>query len=288
MALVVCQSCETHNKDLENKDPIILDGYWSSNRISNGIHNRPFILFSNDAKASFLTPKNQIFYVIEDDELAFYDEFDSTKIMVFEITGYDKTQLKLKSVDNNTIETVKEFGRFTNSDLLSYLVKKTPSLDTLHFYRLEKHNKKFFTEITFRCGPCGSGCDISYIKIKNTGEVLFYGVNDGHDVGGYVGTLDHIEYLNNVINLLPLSQINKKYKAPWTDDQECKLKIDFSDGTSIETSVYGFNEEPIELRTVLYELMSLPELLDLKPSKNVSPNSFVELGEPFVVAVSED
>lgn len=290
LGLIVCQSCEIQNENRENKDPIDLDGYWSTNRISNGIHNRPFILFCNGSVVSFLTPENKANYVTESDRVIFQNESNFNKKMTFEVLDFNGTKMTLKSADNSTLEIIKEFGGFENSDLLQSLGKKMPDLRTLYFHKLKNQNKKSFLNITFRAGPCGGDCDVFYLKIKNTGEVIYYGSNGGQIMNGYKGLINNSEILalKNTINLLPLNQISKDYNAPWTDDQECNLKIDFVDGTSVETSVYGFNEEPTELRAVLYKLLSLPnKLSDLKPSQNVNPNSFNELGEPFVISVED-
>jgi hypothetical protein len=275
-------------KDRDNKNQMVLDGYWSSHRISNGIHNRPFILFFNDSIISFLTPENYGKYVIKNGELFFKNPSDN-KTMTFKLIEYDGTKLKLKIADSTTKETIKELGGFTNSDLLHFQGKRIPDLNTLCFYKLKKQNKKTFSKITFRCGPCGSKCSVFYLKINQTGEVIYYGTKGKQNMNGYKGIMSNTEIINlkNTINLLSINQIIPKYKAPWTDDQECNLKIDFSDGTSLETAVYGFNDEPIELRAVMYKLMTLSKLLELKPEQNVDPYSFSELGEPFISPVLE-
>lgn len=286
--VMIFQSCNLQKKDQAKVASMVLEGFWSSKRISNGIHNRPLIIFFNDSTSSFLIPEKHGLILVDKGELTFESLLHSK--MSFKVIQHDKTNMTLIPMDSISLDLVREFSGFKKSELIQDNDIKVPDLNTLNFYRLKKQNNKNFSKISFRCGPCGGQCDVLYLRIDNSGDVMYYGNFKDQKNQGFNGKVKKEDLINikNTVNLLPLKQIKKSYFAPWTNDQECNLRIDFSDGTSIETSVYGFNDEPVELRALLFKLMNLSKSLDLKHSSKVNPYCFIELGQPFLAPISQD
>jgi hypothetical protein len=87
----------------------------------------------------------------------------------------------------------------------------------------------------------------------------------------YSGTLSKkdLEIIKSEINSIELDSLKKRYSANWTDDQTCGVSIKTKNKT-YESSAYGFNKEPIELRILFYRLMELYKNMELKKDSTIS------------------
>ena len=86
----------------------------------------------------------------------------------------------------------------------------------------------------------------------------------GYQIG--LVTKEILSNINAKINNVDLDSLKVDYFPPVIDEQTIRLIIEF-DNDTIETTVYGFKDEPVELRLLFHYLMELYKEVDLKPEE---------------------
>lgn len=77
-----------------------------------------------------------------------------------------------------------------------------------------------------------------------------------------------MEKIKSEINSIQLDSLKQMYSANWTDDQTCGVIIKTKDKT-YESSAYGFDKEPIELRILFHKLMELYKSVELEKDSTI-------------------
>ena len=117
---------------------------------------------------------------------------------------------------------------------------------------------------------CFGTCPSMYLEIDSMGNFFFEGKNFTEKEGLYSGILsdDELKIIKSEINSIQLDKLSELYMARWTDDQTCGVSIKTKDKT-YESSAYGFNNEPVELRILFHKLMELYKTIELKKDSNI-------------------
>ena len=110
-----------------------------------------------------------------------------------------------------------------------------------------------------------------YLEIDRLGNVIFDGRAYTEKEGLYSGTLskNELERILSEINSIQLDSLKIWYAANWTDDQTCGVSIETMNKT-YESSAYGFNKEPMELRMLFDRLMELHKNMELTKDSTIS------------------
>jgi hypothetical protein len=87
--------------------------------------------------------------------------------------------------------------------------------------------------------------------------------------------IDIKEYtlLLSKIHNLSIDSIKTEYEAGYTDAQTCLIVMDYNN-KSISSEVYGYEEEPIELRLLFHELFYIVKTISLKEDSTINKLSF--------------
>ncbi len=228
-----------------------LEGEWISKTNS-----RTVFSFKN-GKCSYLSPiGNFAHFKIDKNELIIIDTIKRRKKVKIKEYHFLIDQLRNNSLtlitDSLTLNT-----HFKYSNLRDY--------DTIKLYKLKQNAIPKFSTINFESSQCYGTCPSMKLKLDSIGNITYEGRAYTEQNGYYSGRLssEQMNFLKRKISYLNLDSTKTKYTAMWTDDQTCKFEIHL-EGTIFKTSVYGFNEEPLELRILFNELMEIYKFSDLK------------------------
>ena len=154
-------------------------------------------------------------------------------------------------------------------DLFKY--NKEHNFDRIQLSKIKEKYDWKIERIGFYSTGCFGTCPSMYIEIDSIGNVFFNGKNYTEKEGLYSGTLSkkQLEIIKSEINSIQLDSLKKMYSANWTDDQTCGISIKTKNKT-YESSAYGFDKEPIELRILFYKLMELYKNMELKKDSTIS------------------
>lgn len=167
----------------------------------------------------------------------------------------------------------------TSSYISNYQLSKS---DTVQLRKIRQKNTKAFTKIYFSSSFCYGTCPAMKLEIDSSGKIKYLGEKFTQKDGSYAGTLPEYVMSNLVRQLknLPLDNINIFYEAQWTDDQTCCIQLEYP-SKKIHTCVYGYNQEPIELRILFHKLLEIYKVANLKPD-NAAQNELMYRDTAFI------
>jgi len=148
--------------------------------------------------------------------------------------------------------------------------EKAQNFELIKLSKIQKYRNWNINRIGFYSTGCFGTCPSMYLEIDSIGNFMFYGKRYTKKDGFYSGTLSkkELELIISDINKIKLDSLEKMYSANWTDDQTCGVSIKTKERT-YESSAYGFNEEPIELRILFHRLMELYKNVELKKDTTI-------------------
>ena len=274
--ITVSIGCSDKRDDIKNEfNTGLLGGNWKTENLSDGLWENSLWLSFEDSTCSYLLPNSaKSNYRIDGHDLILDSTLDHPELR-FEILSLDKANLTLVPKGELKKELIGFFEKYKQPELLKRIGGREPSkIDTLFFKRVQKKNELSFTSISLFTGACNGGeCKPFILEIKKDRTVHLF---DLEQHKGYRGEVSGciMERLNSLVQNIPINKLKNRYEAPWTDDQEISLKIE-SAGKTINTVVYGFFNEPIELRALMEELESIKFLKNLRESDDIKRENFV-------------
>lgn len=235
-----------------------IQGDWISNRMDSEGGKRLIFSFEDTLctylyawgdYTSFRIENGKLF--VKESDFRSRDNKENKQTYVFRIADLNEEQMELIP---DTKETRQLFEYYENF-----------KIDTIIFFKLKQKNNIKPARISFISSGCMGSCPALMLEIDSSRNVLFYGHSYSKLLGGYKGIISFREYslLLNKIRNLELNNIKEEYIAGWTDDQACKIILDYGD-KSISSLVYGFDKEPIELRILFHKLFEVYKGIDLK------------------------
>lgn len=232
-------------------EPIDLNGEWVSQ-----INDRIVFSFNNN-KCSYIWPSgNFATYQLKNNTIVISDTINRRKKKNVEVYKFKIDEFKngLMTLITDT-STLNSHFKYSDSSLL----------DTFHLKKLKNSYNNKFSSIEFESSRCFGSCPSMKLNIDSLGNVQYEGRAYTEKNGYYTGMLpdDKMETLIRKIDYINLDSIKPNYSAMWTDDQTLKLTMKFDKGL-VKTRVYGFNNEPIELRILFNELMEMYKSIDMK------------------------
>jgi len=243
-----------------------IKGNWKTEYFKDGWKKTAFIFTFQDSTCSYLYPWGEYSkYWFNGDTLNIKERIRKRRN---NISGGKLTYQFL--IDSITTETlfIQPITQETE-DLFKY--SKEHNFDRIQLSKIKEQYDWKIERIGFYSTGCFGSCPSMYIEIDSIGNVLFNGKNYTEKEGLYSGTLSKKEFeiIKSEINSIQLDSLKKMYSANWTDDQTCGVSIKTKNKT-YESSAYGFNKEPIELRILFYRLMELYKNLELKKDSTIS------------------
>jgi|GEM_PF-3313425 len=147
--------------------------------------------------------------------------------------------------------------------------------DTLVLAKIRRKNTFVPTSVSFYSSMCYGTCPSMSMEIGKNGSVRYFGSYYSEQLGGHSGQLQKKEYgaLVEYIQKLPLKEMKASYEAGWSDQQTCCLVLQSKEGTK-QYYVYGYGEEPVELRLLFRKLFDIPRVAKLSPDPLVKESSF--------------
>lgn len=227
-----------------------IQGDWVTDFVKNDA-NRPFYVFSfQDSLCSYLYPSGAYSgFTTVSDTLVITERVQRRGNKV--LRGEEKYHFKiLKLNDSNLILAP------ITENTLKLIGTSGESTDTVHLKKIPAKNNTDMKRIGFYSGPCFGVCPSMYMEIDNAGNILFDGLRYTEKEGLFAGKIPEreLKQILRKVRSIDLDNLKKEYTARWTDDQACRIKIE-TDKKTYESSVYGFDKEPIALRILLHKLM---------------------------------
>ncbi|OQP51066.1 hypothetical protein A4H97_04430 [Niastella yeongjuensis] len=147
--------------------------------------------------------------------------------------------------------------------------------DTIALAKVVKKNTLKPSAIYFASGACFGTCPTMYFEIDSARNFTFFGDRFTEPKGGVRGKVSATEYesILNQINQLPVDSLKEFYRAGYTDAQTKGIAIE-ADGKLIKSTVYGSEQEPVELTMLLNKLMHVYEHVSLTPDTTVNLDYF--------------
>lgn len=228
-----------------------LEGEWISETNS-----RTAFSFKNDKCSYFFPMGNFAQYKINENKLIITDTIKRRKQVKIKEYSFLIHMLNDKNLtlitDSLTLKTQFKYN--------------SPSeFDTFKLFKLNSQLTPKFSKLKFESSGCYGTCPSMKLVIDSIGNITYEGRAYTEQNGYYSGRLSEAEIksLRRKIGHLNLDSLKTNYSAMWTDDQTCKFEIHLEDSI-FRTRVYGFNEEPLELRILFNELMELYKFSELK------------------------
>jgi len=246
-----------HNKSEYYSE--LIKGDWKSKKLDSfSTEAKPYTFCFEDSFCSVISPffsfkKYSItgdVLSVNIDSATFLEEHYPSK---YKIVSIDKDSLILQPISPAT--TYKSFFRLGR-------IKPKNSLAPVMIY--------------FRSSPCFGSCPSVMLEIDSTGRLLFFGKNQPDTGLLFKDSLNKTQYdiIIKKINNLALDSLKEFYEAGWTDDQSCGINIITKD-RKINSTAYGYDKEPVELRLLFNYLMVLNKRLHLKATNNVDEAYFI-------------
>jgi hypothetical protein len=147
--------------------------------------------------------------------------------------------------------------------------------DTIALKKIDKKNTIKPAAIYFASGACFGACPTMYFEIDSARNFTFYGDRFAEPKGGQRGKISVAEYetILNQINKLPLDSMKEFYRAGYTDAQTRGIAIE-AGGKLIKSTVYGSEQEPVELTILLNKLIHVYEHVPLQADTTVTLDYF--------------
>ncbi|MGS2741072.1 DUF6438 domain-containing protein [Sinomicrobium sp. M5D2P17] len=259
ISLFSCQYSEkktTYEKNIQ--------GDWVTDFVKNDA-NKPFYIFSfQDTLCSYLYPSGAYSaFTTHSDTLIITERMQRRGDNIlggeeeyhFRILELNDSNLTLTPITEKALELIGATGKST---------------DTIRLKKIPAKNDTDVKRIGFYSGPCFGVCPSMYLEIDNAGNILFNGLRYTEKEGLFAGKIPRSELkqiLREVRNV-DLDNLKKEYTARWTDDQACRIKIETAKKT-YETSVYGFDKEPVALRILFHKLMETYKTARLKQDSTI-------------------
>ena len=255
-------SCQHAGKKTAYKKNI--QGDWVTDFIKNDA-NKPFYIFSfQDTLCSYLYPSGAYSgFTTNFDTLVISERIQRRGDQVsggeekyhFRILKLDDSNLVLTPVTKSTLELLGTSGEGS---------------DTIHLKKMPAKNNAGIKRIGFYSGPCFGVCPSMYLEIDSAGNILFNGLRYTEKEGLFAGKIPgpELKQILRRVHNIDLDNLKKEYAARWTDDQACRIKIE-TDENTYETSVYGFDKEPVALRILFHKLMETYKTARLKQDSTI-------------------
>lgn len=251
LLLIFVASCnsEKENNFIEN-----IIGDWKSVNVEERIS------FSfEESVCAFRSSTPKAFYKIISDSTLILNDSVTNKWdewnykYTFTINYLSKDSLVLTPIEKDTRN-------------LFYHLKDTSKSFSLK--KIVKKNDFKFERIGLYSSMCFGTCPSMFLEIDSFGNFLFDGGYGTNSSGFYLGelSLKQLNLIDKKINQIDLNKLKSDYDARYTDAQTICLKVLFPKD-SIETKVYGYSSEPIELRMLFHYLMELYKEVELKPEE---------------------
>jgi hypothetical protein len=168
---------------------------------------------------------------------------------------------KIIILNNDTLQ----LNPLTKETRLLFSDGKKISKDTITFFKVKAKNNLVPSNISFASSGCFGPCPSILLEIDSSRNIKFYGHSFSKITGGYKGTMRPADYsfILKKIRNIELDSVKENYSASWTDDQTCGIVIDY-DNKLFHSRVYGFDQEPIELRILFHKLIEIYKSIDLE------------------------
>ncbi|RAV30171.1 hypothetical protein DN748_05085 [Sinomicrobium soli] len=249
---------------LEKRDNY--SGHIRGDWVTDFVHsdaNRPFYTFSfQDSICSYIHPSGAYSpYTVKQDTLVITESAPRGGMAEkqgkyhFRITALDDHALSLYPITPETAELTATSGE---------------RADTIHLKKIPEKNDERLVRIGFYSGPCFGVCPSMYLEIDSEGNILFDGLAHTSKQGMHSGKIpeSELKQIAKKLQRIELGKLKKEYAARWTDDQACRIKIETGKGM-YESSVYGFDKEPVALRMLLHKLMETYKTATLKQDSSI-------------------
>jgi hypothetical protein len=147
--------------------------------------------------------------------------------------------------------------------------------ETIALKKIEKKNTIKPAAIYFASGACFGTCPSMYFEIDSARNFTFYGDRFTEPKGGFRGKVSAAEYesILKQINQLPVDSLKEFYRAGYTDAQTRGVAI-AAGGKLIKSTVYGSEQEPVELSMLLNKLLHVYEHVSLQADTTVTRDYF--------------
>jgi len=242
-----------------------IKGNWKTEYFKTNWKETAYVFTFQDSTCSYLYPWGQFSkYWIEGDTLNIKERTRKRRnnisggkiVYQFLIDSITNETLFLKPLSNKTKEL------FRN--------EKEQNLELIKLSKIKENRDWQIERIGFYSTGCFGSCPSMYLEIDSIGNLLFNGKYYTEKEGLYSGVLStkELETIKSEINTIQLDSLKKMYSANWTDDQTCGISIKTKDKT-YESSAYGFNKEPIELRILFHRLMELYKKVEMKKDTTI-------------------
>lgn len=260
-------SCtENHAQTDSNSTKTIL-GNWKTEPYNDGWRDASLLFTFQDSTCTLLTPWSESHsYKTNLDTITIIKKQEDEKLgpihYQFIVDSLSNSYLCLKPIGK---ETMNLFYRF-----------KDNNFDKIELTKIQEHYDWNIKRIGFYSSICYGTCPSMYLEIDSSGNIYFQGLMYTNKEGNYKGKLrqTQLDSLKSMLNTINLDSVDKKYIAGWTDDQTCAIKIKTADKI-YQTSVYGFDSEPIEVRLLIEKLKGLyKEVIMSKNRRNTNDFEF--------------
>lgn len=241
-----------------------IKGNWKTEYFKKGWKETAFIFTFQDSTCSYLYWGEYSNYWINGDTLNIKERIRKSTDYVsggkitykFLVDSITSDNLTLKPI---TDETKKLFDNF-----------ESQVFSKIQLTRIRSQFDWKIERIGFYSTGCYGTCPSMYLEIDTVGNIYFNGRYYTEKEGFYSGKLsaNELEIIKSEVNSIALDNLKKMYSAGWTDDQTCGVMIKTND-TIYESSAYGFDKEPIELRILFHRLMELYKNAELKKDTTV-------------------
>jgi uncharacterized protein DUF6438 len=263
LALTIYGCADMSNQtDLSEK----IKGDWKLDSIDNKKLNRPILFSFEDSTSSYISPFGN---------LSNYKLFGDTLFIKEKLIKRRNKEFGGKAdyffkVDSITIDKL-YFTPITKETTSLFNNYYLPVNNQITLKKVMLKNDINFSHLGFYCTGCFGFCPSMYLEINSKGDLKFNGLYHTELLGLYSGKLNDSELnlILNKIRSIDLENLKSDYSANWTDDQTCGIRIVTSNGT-FESNVYGFNEEPIELRLLFHKLMELYKNIEMQEDSLLS------------------
>lgn len=259
-------SCTKNSHENERHEQLI--GNWKTEYYNGSSIKTAYIFSFRENTCSYVTPFGEFSsYWISGDTLMIKEKtyrgrqevYKGQLTFKFLIDSLTSDHLTLKPITDETKELFDGRPEFESNKINLSKVK-------------DQFNWKP-ERIAFYSTRCLGVCPDMYLEIDSIGNLFFVGGAFTEYKGDYSGkiTVDMFNQLIAEINCINLDNIKPFYEANWTDDQTCGVLIKTKD-TIYQSSAYGFDEEPAELRILFHSLMELYKIVELTEDSTIQQN----------------
>lgn len=203
----------------------------------------------------------------------FYDQNNSNRYEIRDSILDLKMSISRSGVGSHIKFKILSIGRGKmnllplDSNLRDYF--SSNGIDTLKFFKTKQKNNLKYQVISFGSSGCFGSCQSFDLELNASGEVLYEGFSFVKKKGKYMAGRDQVfdRILRDKMKYVDLEKLDRKYEAPWTDDQTVCFIVE-TPQKNYETYVYGTDQEPSEIRAVFTYIFSNYESLSLVKNKS--------------------